>query len=201
MIHLGRGLEEADLERDWVLHHELIHLAFPTLPRDHLWLEEGLSTYLEPIIRARAGRLDERKVWAEFAGAMGQGQPEPGDEGLDRTHTWGRTYWGGAIFCLLADVAIRTRTDNQRSLDDALRAIVHSGGQIGKRWSLAAALHIGDEATGGTDLRDLHARLGERSERVDLGALFGSLGVTPGGRLDDRAPLTSIRRAITRRDR
>ena len=41
------------------------------------------------------------------------GLPEPGDEGLDYTHTWGRTYWGGATFCLLADVRIRRETHNR----------------------------------------------------------------------------------------
>jgi hypothetical protein len=201
MLLLSPETSESDLARDWVLHHEMIHLAFPTLPRENLWLEEGLSTYVEPIIRARAGRLDERQVWSDFAGSMGQGQPERGDEGLDRTHTWGRTYWGGAIFCLMADVAIRTRTDNRLSLDDALRAVVQAGGQIGKRWSLASTLRVADEATGGTELRDLHHRLGESPERVDLTALFRSLGVLPGGRFDDHAPLARIRQAITRRER
>ena len=42
-----------------------------------------------------------------------------GGFGLDNTHTWGRTYWGGAMFCLLADVEIRRRTHNRRGLQDA----------------------------------------------------------------------------------
>jgi hypothetical protein len=37
---------------------------------------------------------------------MPQGEPQRGDRGLDGTHTWGRTYWGGAMFCLLTDVEI-----------------------------------------------------------------------------------------------
>jgi len=28
------------------------------------------------------------------------------DRGLDHTHTWGRTYWGGALFCLPRRVEI-----------------------------------------------------------------------------------------------
>ena len=38
---------------------------------------------------------------------MPKGLPQAGDEGLDNTDTWGRKYWGGAMFCLFADVEIR----------------------------------------------------------------------------------------------
>lgn len=55
------------------------------------------------------------------------GRPEAGDRGLDRTPTWGRTYWGGAFFCFVADVQIREATHGAKSLDDALRAIVAAG--------------------------------------------------------------------------
>ena len=36
---------------------------------------------------------------------------------------WAMTYWGGALFCLLADVEIREKTGNARAHDDALPAI------------------------------------------------------------------------------
>ena len=61
----------------------------------HHWIEEGLATYVEPIARARAGGLTPQKVWGDMVDAMPQGLPKPGDRGLDFTHTWGRTYWGG----------------------------------------------------------------------------------------------------------
>ena len=40
--------------------------------------------------------------------------------------TWGRTYWGGAMFCLMADVRIREQTHNRKGLQDALRGILNS---------------------------------------------------------------------------
>lgn len=43
-----------------------------------------------------------------------QGLPQANDRSLDRTHTWARTYWGGALYCLVADVGIREQTDNRR---------------------------------------------------------------------------------------
>lgn len=37
--------------------HEMVHLAFPSVPDQHHWIEEGLATYVEPIARARASEI------------------------------------------------------------------------------------------------------------------------------------------------
>ena len=73
-------------------------------------MEEGLATYIEPIARVQAGELPAKQIWRDMLDGMPKGEPQPGDKGLDRTHTWGRTYWGGALFCLVADVQIRVAT-------------------------------------------------------------------------------------------
>jgi hypothetical protein len=108
-------------EEEWVLVHELVHTGFPDLQRrGQHWAEEGLSTYVEPVARARDGLLPALKVWRDLVAGLPQGAPSPGDGGLDRSPTWGSTYWGGALFWLLADVRIRERTGNARTLEDAL---------------------------------------------------------------------------------
>ena len=86
-------------------------------------MEEGLATYVEPLGRARTGLIAVEQVWSELLDGLPKGLPGAGDRGLDRTPTWGRTYWGGALFWFLADVEIRRRTSGRRGLD-ALRAIV-----------------------------------------------------------------------------
>jgi hypothetical protein len=78
--------------------HELVHLAISSLPDEHHWLEEGLATYVEPIARSQDGQLPATNVWHGMLAGMPEGQPRRGDHGLDETHTWGRTYWGGAMF-------------------------------------------------------------------------------------------------------
>src|SRR5258708_39912346 len=97
---------------------------YTTLFRSHHWIEEGLSTYVEPVARARAGFLNREKVWMDWLDGFPQGQPAPNDRGLDYTHTWGRTYWGGALFCFLADLEIGERTHNRRGLADTFRATI-----------------------------------------------------------------------------
>jgi hypothetical protein len=198
-ITIGASATEADLARDWVLVHELTHLAFPSVAARHHWIEEGLATYVEPIARARAGQLDPEVAWGELVMGIPKGLPGPGDGGLDHTPTWGRTYWGGALFALLADVEIRRRTDNRRGLQDALRAILATG-NIESSSALPPLLDAGDRATGVPVLSELYARMRDQPAPVDLGALWRELGVAADGArasLDDRAPLAAVRRAIT----
>src|SRR5437763_534502 len=83
-------------------------------------LREGLSTYLEPSARARSGNMPVEQYWRETVEGAPQGLPQAGDQALNHTHTWGRTYWGGATFWLIADVRIREATGRKRSLDDAI---------------------------------------------------------------------------------
>jgi hypothetical protein len=202
LIPLGRRTGEAELADDWVLVHEMLHLGFPSLPREHIWLAEGIATYVEPIARARAGDLSPQAVWAGFVRGAPHGLPGPADQGLDKTHTWGRTYWGGALFCLLADLEIRERTQNRRSLDDALRAVLEQGGNIAARWDIARVLDVGDAATGLTVLHDLYQSMALRRQDVDLPPLWRRLGVKAAGKtvvFDDAAPLAGVRRAITER--
>lgn len=201
VVHLESSARTADLRQDWVLTHEMFHLAFPTLNARYAWMMEGLSDYLEPVARARAGQITAQDVWREMVEGMPQGLPAAGDRGLDNTRTWERVYWGGDLFWLLADVRVRARTGNRRSIDDAIRAILGAGGNGGAEWTLDQVLTAADNATGTTVLKDLHDELGPKPGHVDLEALWQSLGVKyNSGRVtfDDTAPWANIRAAITR---
>lgn len=202
-VVVGERTRKADLLRDWVMTHEMIHVAFPNMGFRQRWMEEGLSTYLEPLLRARRGRYEPQKMWAEFVRAMPQGLPRDGDEGLDRTFTWGRRYWGGAMFWLHVDVEIRRRTDGAKSLDDVLRAIVAKGGSVALRWDVPRLALVSESATGTTALREIYDDWSSKSVTPDLGALWASLGVKAGASeriiFDDGAPLAGIRRDMTLR--
>ena len=199
-IQIGRYTTQEQVERDWVLVHELVHQALPNLADRHHWLEEGLATYVEPIARVQAGELNADKVWKDLVKGLPSGLPRAGDEGLDRTHTWGRTYWGGALFFLLADIEIHRRTENRRGLQDALRAIVAAGGSISVSWPVEKVLATGDAGTGVHVLTELYAEMKDKPHDVDLAALWQQLGVSmqdQNMRFDDAAPLAGIRRSIT----
>jgi predicted metalloprotease with PDZ domain len=125
--------------------------------------------------------------------------PHSGDRGLDFTPTWGRTYWGGALFCLLADVEIRRRTGNGKGLVDGLRAVLRAGGNISADWKLERILRICDEATGVKVTQELYAKMRAEPYPVDLEQLWKQLGVVRRGDtvlLRNDAPLAGTRRAI-----
>jgi hypothetical protein len=203
-ISLGADTSVAQLNDDWMLTHEMIHLAFPSMNRRHHWIEEGISVYVEPIARVQAGQLSAERMWHDVVRDMPQGEPDTDDHGLDQTHTWGRTYWGGAMFCLVADVRIRQQTHNQKGLQDALRGILNAGGTINQDWDIERALAVGDKATGTTVLTDLYHQMANQPVPVDLAALWKQLGISrePNGaiKFDSNAPLAQVRTAITQKE-
>lgn len=187
---------------DWVVTHELLHANFPDVGPAHSWLSEGLATYLEPIIRARVGLVDEAKVWRDMVDGMPQGLPRAGDQGLENTRTWGRIYWGGALFCLLADVELREKTGNRRSLDDVLLAIGKTGDSDQDYWPIERVLEFAERATGTQVLREMFERLAKKPGTVDLNQLFTRLGVRAQGDsvvFDEHAPLAVLRKSIAAR--
>jgi hypothetical protein len=198
-VEVGNAADQAALDRDWVMVHEMIHMALPEVAQQHGWLSEGLAVYVESIARVQAGDLKPEFIWAEFARAMPKGQPKDGDQGLDNTPTWGRRYWGGAIFCLLADVELRKRSNNRIGLQTALRGINAIANHTDE-WPIDKVLAAGDAATGLPVLAELYAKMRDEPSPAELDKLWRELGVTIEGRtakLNDAAPLAAIRRAIT----
>jgi hypothetical protein len=199
-IHVGRAAGDEAFHKDWVLVHEMTHLALPGVPRRSNWVLEGNATYVEPIARAQAGQLDPSVVWRWAIEGMPKGEPRVGDQGLDETPTWGRTYWGGATFWLLADVRIRQATHGRLGVQDALRAINRRSGGNTTDWSVDQMMTVGDAAVGVQVLAPLYAEMKSTPVQVDLPGLFARLGVSEvSGAVvfDDTAPQADIRRQIT----
>ena len=198
-VQVGRQVSGEQLNNDWVLVHEMTHLALPEIGDDHSWLSEGLAVYVEGIPRVQAGNRTQSDVRYAEMHSMPRGLPQPGDRGLDHTHTWGRTYWGGAMFCLLADVEIHRRTHNKLGLQDAVRAIVRQSGGLRADWPIEQVLKTGDTAVGTPVLQELYAQMKDTPVTPDLMSLWRKLGVEPDGttvHLTDDAPLAQVRQSI-----
>jgi hypothetical protein len=199
-VSVGKNATAERLAKDWVLVHEMIHLALPEVGRSHNWLAEGLAVYVEGVARAQFGNRDVADVWAEDRHSMPMGLPREGEGGMDQTSTWARTYWGGALFCLEAEVTIREKTHNRLGLQTALRAILSKTGGYSSERELSSVLKIGDEATGTRVLEDLYDESRHAPRAPDLNLLWARLGVPDDPRtqpFDDHAPLAAIRLAIT----
>jgi hypothetical protein len=198
-VEVGRDVTAAQLSDDWVLVHEMTHLALPDVGDDQNWFSEGLAVYVEGVAREQAGNRSQQDIFMEQMRQMPRGLPQPGDQGLDHTHTWARTYWGGAMFCFLADVEIHRRTDNRMGLQDAMRAVAKASGGLGTDWPISRVFATADAATNTHVFADLYAQMKDKPVTPDLKDLWVKLGVLSDGgtvTLDDGAPLAGIRRSI-----
>ena len=199
-LPIGRDAGADDLRRDWVIVHEMVHTALPDLDGRYAWLSEGLAVYVEPVARVQAGDLTAREIWQAMMRDMPKGLPQAGDQGLDNTDTWGRKYWGGAMFCLFADVEIRKRTGNKFGLQDAMRGVIAAGGNHEQDWPIERVLATADKAVGVDVLTRMHEAWGPKPVTPDLASLWRDLGLQAQGdsvEFDDTAPLAAIRKSIT----
>jgi hypothetical protein len=199
---VGTATTSDDLIADWKAVHEMVHLALPDVSEDHLWLAEGLAVYVEPIARVQSGDLRPEKIWTDMVRDMPKGLPREGDEGLDHTHTWGRTYWGGAMFCLLADIGYRQQSHSRVGLQQAMRGVLAAGGTHDQDWPIARVFSVADRAAGYPVMTNLYAEMRDKPYAPDLPKLWNDLGIMPSGNtvtFRDSAPLAQIRSAITAR--
>jgi hypothetical protein len=199
VILVGQHVRREQLREDWILVHELFHLGVPSFSGEGKWFDEGLATYFEPIIRARAGWRSEESVWSEFVRAMPLGLRAIDETGLENAERYGEIYWGGAIVALLADVEIRRKTAGARGLEDGLRAVLAAGGDASEVWPLDRTLEVSDRGCGVDALIPLARAHARGARHVDLEAVWRSLGiVTHDGSVSLRsdAPLASVRERI-----
>ncbi|RYZ85380.1 MAG: hypothetical protein EOP04_16110 [Proteobacteria bacterium] len=200
---LSLKADDSDLRLDWVMTHEIVHLAFPGVDYKHHWLEEGLATYVEPLARQRSGELKAETVFKGMIEGMPNGLVNKNSGGLDGTRDWGRIYWGGALYCLLVDTELRERSKGKVGIEVALRAIVDAGGTMAVQWPLEKALAIGDKATGYPVMNKVYQEMKDKWVDVDLKHLWKSMGVALKAdgsvTFDDKAPLAYVREGMIKR--
>ncbi|MCB9595750.1 MAG: hypothetical protein H6719_23715 [Sandaracinaceae bacterium] len=192
-ILVGEQATPEHLGRAWVPVHEFSHLATPFIARDHAWLSEGIATYYQEVLRARAGLQSAEDAWRNLDDGFERGRAggtgrSLADESRDMRETaaYRRVYWAGAAIALAADVEIRVRSGGERSLDDALahvneccgswdrpmtgeEALEHLGTIEGGAFSQIARRALGD--SGFPRLEATYRRLG--LERDPYGLDFG----------------------------
>lgn len=197
---------------DWTLVHELSHLLHPRMAPDDAWLYEGIASYYQNVLRARAGLLEATTAWDNLHAGFERGiLGTPRDQTLTevsqdmrRNHRFMRVYWSGAAIALIADKELRQRSGERESLDTALARFQACCLPSDRLWSGRAFLAKLDELTGTRVFRTLYAQHVDSTAFPDLRATYRQLGLEARGarhvRLRNDAPLSSLRRAIMIRD-
>lgn len=195
---------------DWTATHELSHLLLPFIDQDDAWLSEGVATYYQNVLRARAGKLTPQQAWTRMNAGFLRGRSEVPDmtlaqatENMYRGSTYMRVYWEGAAIVLLADTRLRQLTGGKQSMDTALAALHDCCLQTDKLWSARALLDKLDELTGTRVFSELYATHVGSREFPDLSATYRALGLGAGADgivLTADAPQAALRDGIMRGD-
>jgi predicted metalloprotease with PDZ domain len=197
----GDATRADGMHDDWVAVHELFHLSTASFVGEGHWLEEGLATFYEPILRERAGWWTEADLWRHFVEEMPRGVHKDGEPAsIEERDDIDSTYWGGALFALLVDVGVLEATRGARSFDDAMRGALRELGDGTHSSSVAAFLAVADRATGTTVPSDVYRTFAMQGGPVDLEGLWRRLGIERKAdgavALHDDAPLAYARKAI-----
>ncbi len=202
------GARDQALTRDWVAVHEFVHLAHPVLEDDAAWLREGLATYYQEVLLARAGRQSAVEAWRSLVHGMGNGAAAPvslplgaASAAMNHTHSYLRVYWSGVVIALRVDVALRRTTGGRTSLDTLFRALATEAGGTpgGRAWTADEVAAVFDRAAGSPVWSTESARWLRETAFPEYAPLLQELGVrTDGGdlSLDPAAPLAGVRDAI-----
>jgi hypothetical protein len=120
-----------DLLDDWHAYHEFAHLLLPFAGNRDIWFAEGLASYYQYFLQARAGVIDVDEAWRRLAAGFQRGFDDPAGRGerlsrlspkMWRTQAFRRVYWTGAAFFLRVDHRLREASRNTQSLDTTLAA-------------------------------------------------------------------------------
>lgn len=182
-ITVGRFISERDLMNDWTAFHEFIHLGIPHLPRADSWLDEGLATYYEPILRVRAGLLSARTAFERLHDGFQRGRGSQTGRtvraesaAMFNTYAFWAVYWSGAAIAMITDVELRSGPGG-RSLDTQMRRMRDCCLTEGKSWNADALLDATALGGDAPDLGAVAARTLDRTDFPELDTTYARLGL------------------------
>jgi hypothetical protein len=201
VLFMPTGMDAAQLQGDWIAIHEFSHLWHPFIRRDDAWLSEGLATYLQEMLRVRAGLLDPARAWQRLrdGASLGRETARTLDEETRRMqfeHNYQRVYWAGAAIALMIDVQLREKTGGQLSLDALLARLDRTGPLFYRGVGARELLRALDDAAGLSVCERIASRYLD-ARMPDLDVLYRELGIaTDTAQPNGDAPLAWVRDAI-----
>lgn len=199
LLYVRRDAGYAELRADWTAVHEFSHLFHPYLGDDGRWMAEGLASYFQNVLRARAGLLDPDEAWRRLDAGFRRGEASHAQGRLDALGRGGtmRVYWAGAAYWLEMDLALRREhgTTLLAVLDRYARCCLDGGAYLSPH---AFATEL--DRLAGTDLfLHRYQAYAAMTEFPPLGATYRELGIEREGgelRLNASGRPAALRAAI-----
>ena len=126
------GANSKQLIENWTGYHELAHLLIPYKGDGDRWFSEGLASYYQNILQARAGTISEQAMWQKLLDGFIRGRKQDQFNGIPlsqvsdemrENRSFMRVYWSGAWYFFAADVQLRQQSGGKANLDTALAAL------------------------------------------------------------------------------
>ena len=187
-VYIDQRQSEAAFLDDWVLSHEFSHLFHPPLAGDSRWIYEGLASYYQYVSRARTGMMSMRDAWAGLHSGFERGRRgirlgrtlHDATENMHVERAYMQVYWSGAAIFLLADLELRSKSDNQRSLDSVLAAFQDCCLPSDRLWQGEEFLRELDRLAGSDVFSRLAAKYRDSDRFPDLETAYRELGLKIG---------------------
>jgi len=195
----------ADLRRDWTAAHEFAHVFLPYVQGRQKWISEGFASYYQNVLQARAGEYSEQEVWQRLTRSFARAAEDGiyGSPNQTSNASFGRVrmmiYWSGAAIALHGDARLRALTNNEVTLDSALKLLADCCLPSTHTWQGRALFAKLDELTNHEVFLPLYERFADAPGMPDTARLMARLGVNGKAEaawLSNDAEWTAVRRAI-----
>lgn len=199
------------LDADWTAVHEFSHWAHPYLGDDGTWLAEGLASYWQNLLRARAGLLTPQQAWQQLDAGFGRGRNAADDKHslaelsgiMHQRRAYHAVYWAGAAYWLQVDVDLRRRSGGELDVGEALKRFRACCLLERRAWEPREFVARLDQLVGTTVFSPRFEEFAARKGFPAVETVYAELGLARDADgaigFDDQAADAGVRRALTRR--
>jgi len=182
-----------ELRAAWTGYHEMAHLLLPYRGWGDAWFSEGLATYYQNVLRARAGVLDEQGMWQAMYDGFRRGSDDTrfntqtlagASDRMSEQGGYRRVYWSGAWYFLMADTRLRRQSGGELDLNVALGKL--NACCAGQRMSVEEMVAKLDRLNRVYLFQPLYEKVRKTTAMPEIDTLFTSLGIAL---VDDRVVL------------
>jgi len=198
-----------ELKQAWTGYHEFAHLLIPYQGWGDAWFSEGLASYYQNVLQARAGILTEQQMWQKLYEGYQRGLSDTEFNGqtltavsdkLRQNGGFMRVYWSGAWYFLAADARLRQQSSGRLNLDQALAKL--NGCCAEKRMSVPEMVIKLDELNRVLLFESLYEDVRNSRRIPPFEPIFASMGITISDgevQLQNEGPGARLRRQIAMR--
>ncbi|WP_165787061.1 hypothetical protein [Pseudohalioglobus lutimaris] len=174
-----------DLLSEWTGYHEIAHLLLPYRGWGDTWFSEGLATYYQNLLQARAGLISEQEMWQRLYAGFMRGREDSRFDGkslievnrqMRSSGGYMRVYWSGAWYFLAVDIRLRARSNGAFGLDNVLLRLNDCCAR--DALSVAEMIKVMDSGDQQPVFAELYQSMRNSTRLPDFEPLLAELGIT-----------------------